>query len=116
MRRTRFALAVVAALACAAAQAWGAVGVAHSGWEWGSPSPQGQTIRAIEFDGPVGYAAGDFGTLLRTFDGGATWSGAATGVTQLLERISILDSDSVVAGGGCAVRRSDDAGQTFRRL
>ena len=44
--------------------------VGHSGWEWGSPSPQGQTIEALEFEGARGYAAGEFGTLLRTDDGG----------------------------------------------
>ena len=50
--------------------------------ELGKPAPQGQTIRAIEFDGARGYAAGDFGTVLITEDSGATWNGAATGVTR----------------------------------
>jgi photosystem II stability/assembly factor-like uncharacterized protein len=96
--------------------AQGAVTVGHSGWNWGSPSPQGQTIRAIEFDGARGYAAGDFGTVLVTDDSGTTWRGAATGTTQALNRISILDTDRVVVSGGCSVRRSDDGGRTFVRL
>ena len=54
--------------------------------------------------------------MLTTEDGGATWSGAATGVTESLDRISIVDQDSVVVSGGCIVRRSDDGGQTFVRL
>jgi hypothetical protein len=49
-----------------AATASAAVSVGHSGWEWGSPSPQGKTLNTIEFDGARGYAAGDFGTLLST--------------------------------------------------
>ena len=93
-----------------------AVTVGHSGWSWGNPLPQGQTIKALEFEGARGYAAGDFGTVLTTEDSGATWSGAATGVTESLDRISIVDQDSVVVSGGCIVRRSDDGGRTFVRL
>ena len=105
-----------AALLLPAAAAQGAVTVGHSGWSWGSPSPQGQTVRALEFEGARGYAAGAFGTVLVTGDSGLTWTGAATGTTQTLDRISIVDTDSVVVSGGCLVRRSDDAGTTFRRV
>jgi photosystem II stability/assembly factor-like uncharacterized protein len=106
----------VSALLSLAPPAPAAVTVGHSGWNWGSPRPQGQTIKALEFDGARGYAAGDFGTVLVTDDAGATWTGAATGITQALDRISIVDEDSVVVSGGCSVRRSDDGGRTFTRL
>ena len=99
-----------------AASAQGAVTVGHSGWNWGSPSPQGQTIRAVEFEGARGYAVGAFGTVLVTDDSGVTWTGAATGTTQALDRVSVVGTDSVVVSGGCVVRRSDDGGATFRRL
>ncbi len=114
--RTALALVILAALTGTAAPAPAAVTVGHSGWEWGSPSPQGQTIQALEFDGARGYAAGRFGTLLTTEDGGTTWRGSATGLTVPLERVSIIDSDSVVIGAECALRRSDDGGETFERL
>ena len=109
-------LVVIAALACGAAPAPAAVTVGHSGWEWGSPSPQGRTIEALEFSGARGYAAGEFGTFLATDDGGTTWTGSATGLTVALERIDVIGSDSVVVAGECSVRRSDDGGQTFSRL
>src|SRR6187200_3527193 len=116
-RRTALAVAVAAALLCAGAPAApAAVTVGHSGWEWGNPTPQGQTVQAIEFEGARGYAAGWFGTLLSTDDGGTTWQGSATGLTASLDRISLIDSDSLVIGGECALRRSDDGGQTFMRL
>lgn len=115
MRRIIGGVAVALGLLLAPG-AWAAVGVGHSGWNWGSPLPQGETIRALEFEGARGYAAGDFGTVLVSDDGGATWSGAATGVTTDLDRISIIDADSVVVSGGCVVRRSDDGGETFERL
>ncbi len=115
-RKALVALTVVVVFVCATAPAPAAVTVGHSGWEWGTPSPQGQTIQALEFEGSRGYAAGWFGTLLSTDDGGATWRGSATGLTIPIERISLIDTDSLVIGGECALRRSDDGGQTFTRL
>ena len=98
------------------AGAGAAVGIGHSGWYWGNPLPQGNTLRAVELNGSRGYAAGEFGTLLRTEDAGATWSGIATGLTADLNRVGVIDADSLVVGGGCTLRRSDDAGAHFRRL
>jgi photosystem II stability/assembly factor-like uncharacterized protein len=94
----------------------GAVSVGHSGWTWGNPSPQGNEIRGLEFVGDRGYAAGAFGTLLRTDDAGSNWTGLSTGLTQNLTRLRVIDTDSLVLAAGCALRRSDDAGQTFSRL
>jgi photosystem II stability/assembly factor-like uncharacterized protein len=93
-----------------------AVGSGHSGWNWGSPLPQGEAIQAVELQGEHGYAAGKFGTLLRTDDAGATWSGLATGTTEDLDRVAIIDTDSAVVSGGCTVRRTDDSGLSFKRL
>ena len=91
--RASFALlAIVAALAFAPS-ASAQVSVGHSGWSWGNPVPQGNTLHAVEFSGGIGYAAGDFGTLLRTPDGGSTWQGIATGITGNLLRIRLKLDD-----------------------
>src|SRR4051794_2392289 len=104
-------------LALALAPAAGAqVSVGHSGWSWGNPQPQGNTLHAVEFAGGVGYAAGDFGTLMRTTDGGQSWTGVPTGITSNLTRIRAVDANTVVLGAGCVLRRSDDGGATFRRV
>ena len=50
------------------------VGTPFSGWTWGNPQPQGSTLNDISFAGGVGYAAGDFGTLIKTANGGLTCS------------------------------------------
>ncbi len=92
------------------------VTVGQSGWDWGNPQPQGNTLRTVEFAGGRGYAAGDFGTLLRTDDGGRSWTGVPTGITANLARIRALDQNTVVIGSGCVLRRSDDGGTTFHRL
>lgn len=105
------AAAVLAALPAAPASA--NVQVGASGWQWGNPLPQGNTVRAMSFAGSTGYAAGDFGTLLKTTDGGSTWTGLPVGTFQGLTVVQALDPDTVFAGGGCVARRSTDGGRTF---
>ena len=116
MRKLAFALAAVALWFAVPANAGAAVSVGHSGWAWGNPQPQGNVIRAVEFSGARGYAAGEFGTLLRSDDAGATWTGLSTGVTAELRRVRIVGTDTVIVSGVCSVRRSDNAGATFRRI
>jgi photosystem II stability/assembly factor-like uncharacterized protein len=99
-----------------AAPAGAAVSTNQSGWLWGSPEPQGNFLTAIEFGGGTGYAAGHFGTLLRTNDGGSTWGTVRTGQTLDFAYLEMIDSDSVVVASQCAARRTDDGGRTFRRL
>lgn len=110
------ALLAALALFVWASPASAGVAAGHSGWQWGNPLPQGHTLRALDTDGSLGFAAGDFGTLLRTDDGGSTWTGLSTGVTADLAHVAILGGGSVVVAGRCAARRSDDGGLTFVRL
>src|SRR5262245_35952433 len=109
---------VFAATALLAVPARAAVQVSQSGWSWGNPTPQGNTIRAMDFFAGRGYAIGDDGTALRTDDGGLTWTGLATGTSQDLTRVQAVNQDVVVilGGDGCVVRRSDDGGKTFRKV
>ncbi len=78
-------LFVPAAVLCALALAAPAVAsatnvqVGSAGWQWGNPLPQGNTVRGLAFSGGSGYAVGDFGTVLATDDGGATWRGLVSG-------------------------------------
>lgn len=110
------ALLALCALAALPGSAGASVLVGHSGWYWGNPLPQGMSISAIDFSGARGYAAGAFGTLLRTDDQGATWSGVTTGIVNDLGTVDAVDANTVIIGGGCSARRSDDGGQTFKRL
>src|ERR671931_2431783 len=119
MKRLGLAGALVCAagfLAALPGLASASVQVGSSGWQWGNPLPQGNAVRAMSFAGATGYAAGDFGTLLRTTDGGATWSGLLSGTFTDLTTVQAIDADSLFAGGGCVARRSDDGGATFRRV
>jgi photosystem II stability/assembly factor-like uncharacterized protein len=95
-----------------------AVQNSQSGWAWGNPQPQGNTIRAMDFAAGRTYAVGDAGTGLRSDDGGTTWAGMATGTTLALDRVQAVTPDVVIVlgGDGCVLRRSDDGGRTFRKL
>ena len=109
--------AAVAVAALAGASASGAaVGVGHSGWFWGNPLPQGHSLYALGGAGPALYAAGEFGTVLRSDDAGGSWTGLPSGTTASLRQVDVLDADSLVVGGGCTLRRSDDGGRRFTRL
>jgi photosystem II stability/assembly factor-like uncharacterized protein len=113
MKRLVFACLIAFALCAVTAEA-ADVTVGHSGWNWGNPQPQGNTLRAVEFAGARGFAAGEFGTLLRTDDRGRSWTGIPTGTTSALSQIAIPDENTVVVGSGCVLRRSDDGGATFK--
>jgi photosystem II stability/assembly factor-like uncharacterized protein len=99
-----------------AVPAGAAVSTNQSGWLWGNPEPQGHSLKALELQGAAGYAAGDFGTLLRTKDGGTEWGRVRTGFTLPLSALDMIDADSSVVASQCAARRTDDGGKTFRRL
>ncbi len=119
MRRLRWSgMAALAACALAAlpAAAQANVQVGSSGWLWGNPLPQGNTLRAMAFAGTTGYAVGDFGTLLKTTDAGDTWTGLPAGTFSNLTEVEVLDANTVVAGGGCVARLSTDGGQSFSRI
>lgn len=119
---SRACLGALAALslasACPQAALAAPVQTSQSGWQWGNPTPQGNTIRAIDFVQGRGYAIGDDGTALRTDDGGGTWTGLPSGTSLDLSRVQAVTPDVVIVlgGNGCVLRRSDDGGKTFRRF
>jgi photosystem II stability/assembly factor-like uncharacterized protein len=111
-------IAISALALCAASSTLASVSVSQSGWAWGNPTPQGNTLNAITFSGSLGYAVGDNGTALKTLDGGATWSGLATGTSGELTRVQIVDPNTVVVGSanGCILRISTDGGEVFTKI
>ena len=54
--RSRAILTLLVASLAAASPASGSVSAGHSGWQWGSPLPQGHAIKALQFQSNVGYA------------------------------------------------------------
>jgi len=92
------------------------VSVGRSGWTWGDPVPQGNTLNSVAFLGARGFAVGEFGTVLRSGDGGASWTGLPSGTKSSLSLVQEVDSNTVIVGGGCTVRESVNGGESFQRL
>jgi photosystem II stability/assembly factor-like uncharacterized protein len=116
LRGVAWTVILAGALTLIAASSAG-VNTPHSGWYSGNPTLGPNSLVDVECAGDTCYAAGTFGTLLKSTDGGASWAGIVTGLAVDLRFVRIADSpDRIVVGGGCFLRRSDDGGDTFRRL
>ncbi|MGB0889033.1 MAG: WD40/YVTN/BNR-like repeat-containing protein [Solirubrobacterales bacterium] len=118
--RPLFKSIVVASLAALtllmAASSASAVTAGNTGWEWSNPLPQGNSLTTVETVGNRVFAGGANGTLIRSDDAGASWTAARTGLLDRIQSIRAISSESIVFAARCALRRSDDGGNTVRRL
>src|SRR5438874_8127974 len=65
-----------------------------SQWHWQNPLPQGNNLRGASFvDANTGTVVGENGTIVRTTDGGNTWTIQASGTTQTLWAVSFTDAN-----------------------
>lgn len=94
------------------------VNTPYSGWYSGNPLLGPNRLTDLVCAGNTCYVSGDRGVVLKSTDGGSTWAGIVTGLTVNLPRVRLIGGDAgkIITGGGCAVRRSDDGGETFSRL
>src|SRR5438093_7193980 len=99
---SRFASAALVVIALASTASAG-VNTPQSGWYSGNPLLGPNALRDLVCSGSTCYAAGDFGTLLKSKDGGATWNGIVTGLTLNLRRVGLAGAspDTVVVGAEC---------------
>lgn len=82
-------------------------------WCWVNPLPQGNDVNDIHYvDAQTAWAAGDHGTLLRTLDGGTTWTAIDSGTRENLYAVHFIDSShGWVSGGNGVLLRTDDGGE-----
>ena len=109
------ALLLTLALA-SAGTASAAIPAGNTGWSWANPLPQGNTLNSVAVSGGRAWAGGATGTLLRSDDLGATWTATRTGLLDDIRTIEAISPTSVVFAGRCALRRTDDGGNTVKRL
>jgi len=109
------ALLLTLALACAGT-ASAAIPAGNTGWSWANPLPQGNTLDSVAVSGGRAWAGGATGTLLHSDDLGATWTATRTGILDDIRTIEAISPSSVVFAGRCALRRTDDGGNTVKRL
>jgi photosystem II stability/assembly factor-like uncharacterized protein len=84
---------------------------------WANPTPQGNALWGAAFeDASAGYAVGERGVILRTTDGGATWSDRtrwADFPTDLYDAAVLGAGDVLAVGDAPGIYRSTDAGDSF---
>ncbi len=60
---------------------------------WVSPLPQGNTLNsAYFFNANAGFVVGEFGTILKTTNAGASWSKVESGTTDNLKKVVFIDT------------------------
>ena len=118
MNSFRLVVASAVAILYMAAPAAAGVITPQSGWYAGNPLLGPNSLSDLACAGPTCYASGAFGTVLKSTDSGSSWNGIVTGLTQDLGEVRLIGGDpgKIITGGGCALRRSDDGGETFNRL
>src|SRR5712692_1350425 len=71
------------------------VSLAQSGWFWQNPRPQGNRLNAVSaFGSDTVTAVGELGTIVRTTDGGTTWTAQTSGTTNYLIGVFFVDANT----------------------
>jgi photosystem II stability/assembly factor-like uncharacterized protein len=88
---------------------------ASASWFWQNPWPTGRMLFATTIvDDNTVIAVGDIGLILRTEDGGVTWTQQVSGTTQYLSGVSFTDANTgTVVGGGGTILHTTDGGATW---
>lgn len=75
-------------------------------------------LNAVYFlNADTGFAVGDYGTLLKTTDGGNVWNDVNTGIQQNLRAIHFGDDTTgYIVGQGDTILKTIDAGNTWQTL
>ena len=67
--------------------------IAFSQWTWQNPLPQGTSLKSICFtSADIGFAVGDYGTILKTINGGTTWTALQSWTTIDLTSVYFPDA------------------------
>jgi len=87
-------------------------------WELQNPYPTAVSLYDIQFkDENTGWAVGDFGTILKTTDGGETWQKQNTGSTGWFSHIDVYDENIVyVSGPNDDLIFTENGGETWIEL
>ena len=83
-------------------------------WKWVHPGPQGNTIHKLVFAGTSnGWAAGENGTLIRTTNGGTSWSPLFSGSFENLLELDFADSLNGILCSGPDILVTNDGGRSW---
>jgi photosystem II stability/assembly factor-like uncharacterized protein len=70
----------------------------------------------INFKDNIGYIVGYYGFALKTEDYGETWTEVELPINDLLNTVTIIDSNTVIISGAYQLIRTDDGGNSWQIL
>lgn len=112
-------LVVLVASLALAASASAAVVAGNTGWFWSNPLPQGNSLTRVETIAGRAYVSGEAGAIMRSDNGGASWTGIRSGLPARKSQINVIRAvtpDTVIFASSCGLRRTDDGGVSVKRL
>ncbi len=90
---------------------------AEPGWFWQNPRPQaGGLIGVAVVDPQTTFAVGALGSIVRTRDGGNTWTHQSSGTSDTLTAVTFMDANAGWAIGGefgAVILHTTNAGETW---
>ena len=88
---------------------------AQKGWFFQNPYPTTNYLYSVDFiDEFTGISVGENGTIVRTTDGGDTWSLQISGTTNHLNAVCFIDPENGIAvGEGGTILRTTNGGETW---
>ena len=84
-------------------------------WNWQSPLPQGNSLRDVQFiDASNGWAVGEYGTIVHTTNGGASWYEQEFARTDNILAISMISlEEGWAAGDNGVILHTTDSGDDW---
>lgn len=83
-------------------------------WSWRHPSPQGNNLNKLSFlNTTTGWAAGDKGTLIKTTNGGNSWSLQYPGHVEDITELNFTDSLHGFMSAGSDFYVTSNSGQSW---
>ncbi|HEV3029908.1 MAG TPA: YCF48-related protein, partial [Planctomycetota bacterium] len=111
-------IAAGAVPACGGRKQGSVPGPSGPAWVWQNPRPQGNLLMSIAFANSTdGWAVGYSGALLRTVDGGTTWTPQPDGGSTDLQGVAVIKGTKqgwIVGSGGRILHTTDGATWTLQ--
>jgi photosystem II stability/assembly factor-like uncharacterized protein len=88
-------------------------------WQLQNPLPQESSLHSVHFpDSLTGYAVGDYSTIMKTVDGGLTWTSLASISDQWLSSVYFTSKHTgyVVGGYDGTIFKTTDGGNSWSTL
>jgi len=87
---------------------------AQQGWFWQNPLPQGNTLNDIDFfDSYFGIAVGNTSVIIKTSDGGLTWSLKESHRPENIHKVDVVSNSVAYAIGYYFIIKTTDGGENW---